>query len=1188
MVTYMGDEESTAGMSRSAPCRLEDLQEGVIVSGVLSDGPVTVVAVKWSGRDAIWLTFRDSDGQVDQSLLYRSDEDRLAMATPDSGIAFTGDAENFRLAAEALRIRMAAADEAMLAVATSQLRPLPHQIQAVYGELLPRRPLRFLLADDPGAGKTIMAGLYIKELALRGDLERCLIVAPGGLVEQWQDELLEKFGLTFELLTKQLVDSTIDANVFNKHPLLIARMDALSRSDELRARLAESEWDLVVVDEAHRMSAHYFGAEVKTTKRYELGRQLGDITRHLLLMTATPHAGKQEDFDLFMQLLDNDRFEGRSRSGLKTPGAAGLMRRMIKEDLKTFDGKDLFPERRAYTVEYELNPAEKDLYEQVTVYVQNEMNRAERVGGQRGNMVGFALTILQRRLASSPEAILRSLERRRRRLETRRTEVAAGYDGQTAPTLLADAAAEQVFAAHGDDMDAALDDLSGDEAERLEAEVVDAATTASTLSELDHEIGVLSDLENLAYRVRHSGDDRKWQELSQLLQTSAEMRDVDGGPRKLIVFTEHRDTLEYLAGRIRDLLGKPDAVETIHGGTARERRRAIRDQFTQDPELKILIATDAAGEGLNLQRAHLMVNYDLPWNPNRIEQRFGRIHRIGQEEVCHLWNLVATDTREGAVFKRLLDKVEEQRKAYQGKVFNVLGEAFEGEPLRDLLIEAIRYGDDPKVRARRDEIIDARVGEGMRELIEKHAAYSKMLSLADIEAIRLRMEEAQARRLHPHYVQAFFTEAFKLVGGRLAPREPGRFEITHIPQQIRRRERRTALGGLIGPRIERVCFELDNTKVSGKVNADLLAPGHPLFEALLDHVIDTYQDLMRQGTILVDAADAGTQPRLLIALTQEVTNGHRRLVDRSFAFTEITQGGDARSAGPAPYLDYRAPTPHELGYAKGLTAAAWLGDGAEQLAMDWAIQKSVPEHLARVTDRVVPLVERTATQVKDRLSQEILFWRGQAGELELAQAEGRKVRKSPDWAHRMADDLELRRDRRLADLRKDAAVTAKPPLVTGFALIVPIGLLAELATDAGDDLAFDFRASDGFATDRRAIALVLRTERALGRIPEEMAHNNPGYDIRSRTPDGHWIHIEVKGRRIGAKEFYVTRNEVLTGKNAADRHRLALVAVSDDGADHDEVRYLVDAFVRTEFGDLKTEGLVLNWPENWQKGESPK
>src|SRR5664280_2803534 len=379
----MADMQPQYGFSQVAAgvygrgATLEALTPGARVRSVVVGSAVTVISAQWHGSNAITLTYRDDTGSVAQTLLYRGVEPSLIVEQAARAYAFDGDPNLFRLAAEALRIRMAARFDPMLAVTTSDLEPLPHQIKAVYGELLPRTPLRFLLADDPGAGKTIMAGLYIKELMLRGDLARCLIVAPGSLVEQWQEELLDKFGIRFELLTRSLVDSTPDENVFERHPLLLARMDQLSRSEELRSALEHADYDLVVVDEAHRMSAHYFGAELKTTKRYDLGRLLGRVTRHLLLMTATPHAGKEEDFQLF-------------------------------------------PERVANTLMYDLSPPEAELYEAVTDYVREQMNRAEQLKhegeGRRGNTVGFALTVLQRRLASSPEAILRSLDRRRRRL----------------------------------------------------------------------------------------------------------------------------------------------------------------------------------------------------------------------------------------------------------------------------------------------------------------------------------------------------------------------------------------------------------------------------------------------------------------------------------------------------------------------------------------------------------------------------------------------------------------------------------------------------------------------------------------------------------------------------------------------------------------------------------------------------
>ncbi|APS21009.1 helicase [Streptomyces sp. Tue 6075] len=1175
-------------MSGGDLLRLEDLTPGRAVSGIAPGIDVVIVARQMFGA-AAQVTYRRPDGTVDEAILYREDECRLASGEPSSSRqGFDADPELFRLAAEALRIRMGARGDAMLAVSTSVLDPLPHQIQAVYNELLPRTPLRFLLADDPGAGKTIMAGLYVKELALRGDLERCLIVAPGGLVEQWQDELLEKFGLDFTPLTKQLVDATIDGNVFDKHPRLIARMDALARSDELQERLAESAWDLVVVDEAHRMSASYFGTELKTTKRYELGRLLGRVARHFLLMTATPHAGKEEDFQLFMALLDGDRFAGKYRDGVHQHDASGLMRRMVKEDLLTFDGKKLFPERRAYTVPYQLSRAEQELYERVTEYVRDEMNRAERLDGRRGNQVGFALTILQRRLASSPQAIARSLERRRKRLEARREEMHAAKQHADL-VAVAPQAASLAAGAGMESLDSELDELSSEELENLEEQVVDSASAALTLAELGQEIDSLCELEHLASRVLALGEDRKWLELSALLQDNEHMRDTQGQSRKLIVFTEHRDTLDYLSRRVRSLIGRPEAVVAIHGGTPRQQRRDVRDAFNQDPDVLVLIATDAAGEGLNLQRAHLMVNYDLPWNPNRIEQRFGRIHRIGQTEVCHLWNLVADDTREGQVFQRLLDKIEQQSKAYQGKVYNVLGEIFEGEPLRELLVTAIRYGDQPEVKAQLDQVIDARVGERAVELIKGLALDAQVMGIEDVHKVRLRMEEAQARRLHPHYVQAFFRDAFARLGGQLKPREAGRSEITHVPVVLREAGRLgDGLGGMAQRKYERVCFERERIAIPGKPRADLIAPGHPLFDAVLNETVRLHGHLLSRGAALVDAADSGDQPQLLVALEQDIVDGHRRAVDRTFAFTELLPDGTARNAGPAPYLDYRPPTALEAKAIELLLDAEWLRDGGSARALDWAIREAVPEHLASTRERLLPVVDRTRTQVEQRLKQEIGYWYAQAGKLEQDLAEGKRVRHRPERARSWAEELELRRELRLADLAKDASLQPKPPVVAGHALIVPIGWLAK-AVDIENDGAAHARlhAVDGYETDRRAVAAVLRAERALRRVPEEMAHNNPGYDIRSLTPEGRLVHIEVKGRRVGAEEFYISRNEILVAKNRGDQHRLALVTVHPDGPEHDEVRYLTNAFADTEFGDLRAEGLLLSWPDAWDKGGAP-
>src|ERR1700690_4397179 len=405
--------------------RLEDLTPTAAVSGILPDSLVTIISAEWFGTEALELTYKGPSGRVANELLYRHDEPRLQVVEHGRPWSFDGDGHLFRLVSEAHRIRLAHLFDPVLAVHTSLVEPLPHQITAVYEAMLPRQPLRFLLADDPGAGKTIMAGLLIKELIARGDLQRCLIVCPGSLAEQWQDELYRRFHLSFEILTNDKLEAARTGNWFLENNLVIARLDKLSRNEDVQQKLQvpECRWDLVVCDEAHKLSATFFGGEVKYTKRYKLGQLLSGLTRHFLLMTATPHNGKDEDFQLFMALLDGDRFDGRFRDGAHVSDVSDMMRRMVKENLLKFDGTPLFPERIAYTVPYKLSDAEAELYSEVTNYVREEFNRAEALENEkRASTVGFALTILQRRLASSPEAIYQSLRRRRERLESRLRE----------------------------------------------------------------------------------------------------------------------------------------------------------------------------------------------------------------------------------------------------------------------------------------------------------------------------------------------------------------------------------------------------------------------------------------------------------------------------------------------------------------------------------------------------------------------------------------------------------------------------------------------------------------------------------------------------------------------------------------------------------------------------------------------
>ena len=1182
--------------------RLEELQPNAAVRGILPDQLVTVVSVQWFGTQALELTYKGPTGRVANELLYRPDEPRLEIVEQGRPWSFDGDGRLFRLVSEAHRIRLAHLFDPVLAVHTSLVEPLPHQITAVYEAMLPRQPLRFLLADDPGAGKTIMAGLFIKELIARGDLKRCLVVCPGSLAEQWQDELYRRFQLSFEILTNDKLEAARTGNWFLENNLVIARLDKLSRDETVQEKLQapDCQWDLVVCDEAHKMSATIFGGEVKYTKRYHLGKLLSGLTRHFLLMTATPHNGKEEDFQLFLALLDGDRFEGRFRDGVHQVEISDLMRRMVKENLLKFDGTPLFPERIAYTVPYRLSESEARLYKEVTEYVRDEFNRAEALANdKRSGTVGFALTILQRRLASSPEAIYQSLRRRSERLQKRLREL----------EILQRGAQTEAFATVSPALDADevedLEDAPDNEVEAAEEEVLDQATAARTIGELKAEIATLSRLESLALSVRRSGEDRKWRELASLL---GEIFSSDSGPnepssgvtrvvpsprQKLVIFTEHRDTLSYLEARVTTLLGRKDAVVLIHGGMGREERMKAQESFRHDPEVQVLLATDAAGEGINLQRAHLMVNYDLPWNPNRIEQRFGRIHRIGQTEVCHLWNVVAEETREGDVYYTLLKKLEQARQALGGQVFDVLGKIqFEGRPLRELLIEAIRYGERPEIRARLTQAIANAVDTAqLQNLIEERALAHDVMDVSRVARIREDMERAAARRLQPFYIESFFLEAFSQLGGTARQREPRRYEVTHVPAPIRNRDRLIGTGEPVLPRYERIAFEKSLIAPQGETLAAFVCPGHPLLDATLDLTLERHRDLLRRGSILVDDRDPGVVPRVLFYLEHSVqdasvvSNGDRRTISKQMLYVELDEAGSARHLHYAPYLDYRPLSESEpkVDALFSRPEFSWITRDLEQKALGHAISEVVPEHLKEVRDRRYAWIDKARAAVKDRLTKEIGYWDHRAEELKIHEQAGRpNARVNSQEARRRADELQGRLQKRMEQLDLEAQVSALPPVALGGLVIVPAGLLAQMT---GRPLPASAQAFDTQAAAARARSIVMDIERSLGFEPSDREFEKLGYDIESREPiTGSLRFLEVKGRVSGAATITVTKNEILYSLNKPDDFILAIVEFLD--ADNHRVHYVRRPFQREP--DFGVTSVNYDFPELILRAESPR
>ena len=1203
--------------------RLEDLTRGIVVKGILPDGLVTVVDATWYGSGSVVdLTYRDAAGRPGNEILYRDREESLEIVTTSQTWNLKADGASLRLVSEAHRIRLAHLFDSLLAVHTSLVEPLPHQITAVYGEMLNRQPLRFLLADDPGAGKTIMAGLLIKELLIRGDLRRCLVVCPGSLVEQWQDELNRKFQLPFEILTNDKLEAARTGNWFLETSLAICRLDKLSRDENVQAKLEQTDWDLIICDEAHKMSASFFGGEVKYTKRYHLGELLSKLTRHFLLMTATPHNGKEEDFQLFMALLDQDRFEGRFRDGVHTTDTSDLMRRLVKEQMVKFDNTPLFPERIAYTVNYDLSPQEEYLYEEVTAYVRQEFNRADALlnAGRRGT-IGFALTTLQRRLASSPEAIYQSLKRRRERLGKRLEE--EKQEKQAVSTTMFDLT--MGLPELNDERLDELDEAPDAEVEETEDQVVYQASAARTIAELEAEITSVARLEELAFQVRRRGKDTKWEQLSSLLQNQAEMFTTSGGRRKLVIFSEHRDTLNYLVERIRTLLGRPEAVVTIYGGMGREERRAAQEAFTQLPEALVLVATDAAGEGINLQRAHLMVNYDLPWNPNRLEQRFGRIHRIGQTEVCHLWNLVADQTREGEVYLRLLQKLEEERKSLGGQVFDVLGQVtFDNRPLRELLLEAIRYGDRPEVRAKLYKVVDQALDrERLLSLMEDKVLARDTLNATTVQRVREDMERAEARRLQPHFIASFFIEAFRLLGGTIRERESRRYEITFVPASIRNRERTlVGLGNAVSrsepimPRYERVTFEKGLITVPGKPVAAFVCPGHPLLEVVTDLVLERYRELLKAGACLVDPTDPSEEARVLFYLEHAIqdastdrTSGQRRIISRQLQFVELDREGQARPAGYAPYLDYRPLDEAERELLHPLLEASawnWLQGDLERQAREYAITVLVPEHFESVRQRKADLIKRTREAVWERLTKEITYWDRRAGELKSQEMAGKTPRLNSAKARQRADDLQSRRTRRMEELDQEARLSPLPVVVVGRTLVIPAGLQARLSGQRQTKAEPDLFAREKKRIEQLAMVAVMEAEQRLGYTPRDVSAAKCGYDIESKVPGtGQLRFIEVKGRIQGADTVTISKNEILTGLNKPEDWILALVTVPtepefggddlfqgirEDSASYNthlqcEVRYLNRPFSREP--DFGVTSVNYNLKDLWARGKRP-
>ena len=1067
---------------------------GDIIQGPQWSEPVEVNLIQDLGSYVrIVGRMRTSGHHVDQ-MLPRKDLQLLNVAS--NVASFQAPARDVFLRLEALRYRYAALYDPLLAMNISKVDPLPHQIEAVYGYVLNLPRIRFLIADDPGAGKTIMAGLTIKELKLRGLARRILIVVPGHLRDQWRREMKERFDEHFIVVMRDTIQSLFGENVWLRENRIITSMDFAKQEDVLPS-LSAANFDLVVVDEAHKMSAYRYGDKLERTARYRLGEVLSQITAHLLFLTATPHKGDPENFRLFLDLLvpgffATDELLQESIRNRENP----LFIRRLKEDLRDFEGNPLFLPRHVHTLSFDLgreSPREKELYNRLSRYVETQYNKALTRDKRRN--VAFALVILQRRFASSMYALYRSLERRKKRLQ----DLLRLSDPERRRRL------EQMSLNF--DLEEAED---APEAERWKQEEVwETLTVAENRQELEREIETLNSLLRQVETIIQEEQEAKLRHFREALK---ELESRFPG-EKILIFTESRDTLVYLEKRLTQW---GYSVCTIHGGMRLEDR--IQAEATFRNEAQIMVATEAAGEGINLQFCHLMINYDLPWNPNRLEQRMGRIHRYGQTKEVYIFNLVAADTREGLVMKRLFDKLEEIRQALgSDKVFDVLGEVYYGKNLTQLLLEAA-------ANARSlDEIlqeIDVQVDEEYLQRVRESLGESLATRYIDYTRMKEMAEQTREHRLIPEYTEAFFKKGWTTAGGRYRERKDGFLAVESVPAAIRRvadaDDFRKQYGVLLY-RYPKITFDRD--VAFRHPEAEFVSFGHPLFEALLRWVEKDLNDVLHRGAVFTDPD--GRLDGVLLFYEGEITDGTGAIAGRRLlAFFADKEAGTVRTMNPALLWDLLEPE-HQ--------------PETEPVSLETLQQQTLPivvEELERYKSELLQERQRQA-QIKEKygirsLEYLIEMLDNDLIDLYIRQEKGEKV----DLVIHNKKEQKRRYEDTLLALKKlierERMLTLSTPRFVAAVRVVPSTMTPEAM-------------SEDPQVEAIGMEVAMAYEREHGREPEDVSAENLGFDIRSRDPrTGHKRYIEVKAR-AGVGSVALTQNEWFKAHRFGDQYYLYVV-----------------------------------------------
>lgn len=1082
---------------------LQQLADGATLEGPHWTEPVKVLAVKARGARVEVQAVGLHTKRLWNKLLKAEDFDSTIKITQAGELAaLTGNPTHFRLAAEAHRIRLAFQYDPHFAVSVSQVDPLPHQLDAVYAHLLTQPQIRFLIADDPGAGKTIMGGLTLKELKFRGLVERILIVTPANLTDQWRRELQDKFGETFTVVNRGTVGAAYGRNVWEDHAQCITSIDFVARQDEILNQLRDVRWDLVIVDEAHKMAAYRYGAKVNKTQRYEFGEFLRDRTDHFLFLTATPHKGDPDNFALLLQLLDKDLYvTGEILAEASAHGENRIMIRRLKEDMKKFDGSPCFPPRKVQTLPYKLSPDELALYDAVTDYVQHNFQRAEAAENRN---VGLALTVLQRRLASSLAAIRLSLERRLKRLR----------DLQKLGKL------KQEYGELPED----LDDLTEADRWHFEDDLVERVTMAGTMAELEAEIDDLEKLVAMAKQMERNTSFRetKFEELRSVVSAH-----LSGREERLLVFTEHKDTLDFL---VRKLTNLGFHCCTIHGGMSLEKRiDAEREFFERKPS--IMVATEAAGEGINLQFCSLMVNYDIPWNPNRLEQRMGRIHRYKQEREVMIFNLVAKNTREGEVMDRLLRKLDDMRRALgSDRVYDVIGEIVSVPKfdalMKDWLAKRRTMAEIlADIDLQTDETQVARIRADMND----RSLGSRYIDLSKLDADRQKSKE---QRLMPEYVEKFFVEAYRSFGGTITALKDGKgiWSISRVPPDLRKQpdaiERRY---GKIGQSYPKITFDKDQSQ--GYSEIEFVGPGHPLFEGLVERVLRDYGGSLRQGAVFFNAE--ATAATVLWLLKCGVEDGRGQTIGERVVAVHCTDS-HFRKSQPYALLDLKAPE-----NAADVPAPVRQTATSEDVVINWSLDAVTPEYFAEINERrsrelgiKEKYVRKSLQYLIGESVKKIAKYDSQLRPLR-DENEPKRLSLQGNRAQEEARKAELshRLKVRLEEIEQESHLSEKPPEVLGVAVILPPPKEVVASVEGME--------SDP-AVEAIAIEIVKKYEIEQGRKPVSVEEENCGWDITSLLEGATERYIEVKGR-AGAGGVALTPNEWIKAQRFGKEYWLYVV-----------------------------------------------